>query len=191
MSKRQKELLIKKYEEELGKMLSDADIHRNLGEGKVMKYSELANYNDINELLPNDKDFKIVLTEQQPNSGHWCCLMKYGKGGNIIEWFDPYGVKPDGQFRYINTITKHFLGQSGNPLTKLLKETKRKDQKVYYNKRRFQVIDDRINTCGRWCIARVLAMLVGYELDDFINKVDEKCEETGKPPDILVCDWIK
>jgi len=34
-------------------------------------------------------------------------------------------------------------------------------------------------------------MLVGYELDDFINKVDEKCEETGKPPDILVCDWIK
>jgi hypothetical protein len=72
----------------------------------------------------------------------------------------------------------------------MLKEGKRKDQKVFYNKRRFQIIDDRINTCGRWCVARVLAMLVGYELDDFINKVDEKCEETGKPPDILVCDWI-
>jgi hypothetical protein len=191
MSKRQKEMLIDKYEKELGKMLSDADIHRNLGEGKVMKYSELAEYRDINDLLPNDKDFKIILTEQQTNSGHWCALLKYGKNGNILEWWDPYGVKPDGQFRYINTITKHLLGQGGNPLTKLLKETKRKDQKVYYNKRRFQIIDDRINTCGRWCVARVLAMLVGYELDDFINKVDEKCEETGKPPDILVCDWIK
>jgi len=31
---------------------------------------------------------------------------------------------------------------------------------------------------------------VGYELDDFIQKVDDKVEETGKPPDILACDWI-
>lgn len=191
MNKKQKEALIKKYEEELKQMMSDADIHRYLGAGKVMKYSELANYDDINDLLPEDKDFKVILTEQQYNQGHWCCLLKYGKGGNIIEWWDSYGVKPDGQFRYINTISKHLLGQAGNPLTKLLKNTKQPNQNVYYNKRRFQTIDDNVNTCGRWCIARVLAMLVGYELDDFINKVDEKCEESGKPPDILVCDWIK
>lgn len=189
MSKKQKELLIKKYEAELGKMFSDADIHRHLGADKVMKYSELSSYNDIDELLPADKDFKVILTEQQVNQGHWCCIMRYK---NIYEWFDGYGVKFDGQFRYINTITKHLLGQGGNPLTKLLKDaTKKQGKKVYYNKRRFQVIDDNINTCGRWCVARILAMLVGYELDDFINKVDEKCEETGKPPDILVCDWIK
>ena len=190
MSKKSKDALIKKYETELATMMSDADIHRHLGAGKVLKYSELAEYRDINDLLPNDKDFKVILTEQQVNQGHWCCLLKYGKNGNIIEWFDPYGVKPDGQFRYINTISKHLLGQGGNPLTKLLKN-KQPNQNVYYNKRRFQVIDDNINTCGRWCIARILAMLVGYELDDFINKVDDKCEETGKPPDILVCDWIK
>ena len=191
MSKKAKDALIKKYEEELGKMMSDADIYRHLGANRVMKYSELANYDDINDLLPNDKDFKVILTEQKVNQGHWCCIMKYGKGGNTICWFDPYGVRPDGQFRYINTISKHLLGQGGNPLTKLLKHTKQPNQKVFYNKRRFQVIDDRINTCGRWCIACILAMLVGYELDDFINKVDEKCEDTGKPPDILVCDWIK
>jgi len=33
-------------------------------------------------------------------------------------------------------------------------------------------------------------MRIGWELDDFINKVDEKMDETGKPSDILVCDWI-
>lgn len=191
MSRKQKDALIKRYEEELKKMMSDADINRNLGEGKIIKYSELVNYDSINDLLPNSKDFKIVLTEQEHNSGHWCAVMKYGKDGNVIEWWDPYGVKPDGQFRYIDTIKKHLLGQGGNPLTKLLTNTKDKNQKVYYNKRRFQVLDDNINTCGRWCIARVLAMQVGYELDDFINKVDEKIEETGKPADILVCDWIK
>jgi hypothetical protein len=34
-------------------------------------------------------------------------------------------------------------------------------------------------------------MKLGWELDDFINKVDEKSSETGKPSDILVVDWIK
>jgi hypothetical protein len=34
-------------------------------------------------------------------------------------------------------------------------------------------------------------MKMGYELDDFIQKVEDKCEETGKPSDIIVCDWIK
>lgn len=188
MSKKQKEMLIKKYESELARMMSDADIHRHLGAGKVLKYSELANYNDINELLPNNKDFKVILVESSVNQGHWVCVMKYN---NILEYFSSYGTQPQYDFKFIPPMVKHLLGQGGNLLINLLKNTKQKDQKVYYNKKRFQVIDDGINTCGRWCIARILAMLVGYELDDFINKVDEKCEETGKPPDILVCDWIK
>lgn len=192
MSRKQKDMLIKMYEEELKRMMSDADMNRYFGEGKVIKYSDLVNYDSINDLLQTNKDFRIILTEQEKNSGHWCAVMKYGKGdGNVIEWFDPYGVKPDGQFRYIDTIKKHMLGQAGNPLTKLLTNTKDSNQAVFYNKRRFQVIDDNINTCGRWCIARVLAMQVGYELDDFINKVDEKIEETGKPADILAVDWIR
>jgi hypothetical protein len=34
-------------------------------------------------------------------------------------------------------------------------------------------------------------MKLGFELDDFINKVQSKKEETQKPTDILICDWIK
>jgi hypothetical protein len=185
--KSKKENLIQKYEMELARMMSDGDIERYLGPHTVIKYSDLVNYKNINELLPNDTDFKVILTEQELNSGHWCCLLKYK---NIIEWFDSYGMRPDGQFTYINNITKHLLGQGGNPLTKLLKNGKRKDQKVFYNKRRFQVTDNNINTCGRWCVARILAMRVGYELDDFIEKVDDKMAETKKPSDVLVVDWI-
>lgn len=191
MSKLKKEKTLEHYKMMLNKMIDDTDIGRYFGEdarqNKIVKYSDLKNYQSINQLLPEDTDFRIILTESKPNCGHWTCVMKYK---NILEWFDSYGVKPDGEFRYINKMVRTMLGQDGNVLTKLLKETKTPDQKVYYNKRRFQNGADGVNTCGRWCIARILAMRIGYELDDFINKVDEKCEETGKPPDILVCDWI-
>jgi hypothetical protein len=113
-------------------------------------------------------------------------VLKYG---DIIEWFNSYGTAPEYDFKFIPSFTKHLLGQGGNLLTKLLK-TKRKDQKLYYNKKKLQQIADGVNTCGRHCIARILAMLVGYELDEFIQKIEDKVEETGKPPDILVIDWI-
>lgn len=185
MSKQAKEKLIKHYETELKKMFSDADFTRYFGDGKVIKYSDLSNYPTINDLLPNNKDFKIILIESQYNSGHWVCVMKYN---NIIEFFNSYATKPEYDFKFIPTFTKHLLGQGGNLLTKLLK-TKDKGQKVYYNKKKLQQINDHVNTCGRHVICRILAMLVGYELDEYINKVEEKMEETGKPADILVVDW--
>lgn len=181
-----KKQVIEHYEKELAKMISDSDFERYLGAGKVIKYSDLANYSNINELLPNDKDFRVILIESQYQVGHWVAILKYG---NIIEWWNSYGTKPEYDFKFISNTIKHLLGQGGNLLTKLL-NTRGKDQQLYYNKKKCQKIVEGVNTCGRWCIARILAMLVGYELDDFIKKVEDKSEETGKPPDILVCDWI-
>jgi hypothetical protein len=127
------------------------------------------------------------LIESQSNQGHFACILKYG---DILEWFNPYGTKMEYDFKFIPNFTKHLLGQGGNLLTKILK-TKDKSQKIYYNKKKLQKIADGVNTCGRWCVARCLAMKIGYELDDFIRKVEDKVEETGKPSDLLVIDWIK
>lgn len=175
------------YLKELEKMFSNDDIDRWLGAGHIIKYSELDNYETINDLLPNDKDFKVILIESSYNSGHWIAVMKYG---NIIEYFNSYGTKPGYDFKFIPTAVRNALGQGGNLLSNLLK-TKSKGQKVYYNKKKLQKISDQINTCGRHVIARILAMKIGYELDDYINKIETKMEETGKPSDILICDWIK
>jgi len=190
MSKLGKEKQMNYYKGMLEKMIDDTDITRWLGDeakNKIVKYSELKNYRTINDLLPEATDYRIILTESKPNCGHWCCVLKYK---DILEWFDSYGVKPDGEFKYIPKIMRKMLGQEGNILSKLLTKTKNSNQKVYYNKKRLQSGADGVNTCGRWCLARILSMRVGYELDDFIDKVDEKSEETGKPPDILACDWI-
>ena len=53
-----------------------------------IEYKDLKNYTSIDELLPNDKDFAVLLYESQPNSGHWTALLKYD---NDIELFDSYG----------------------------------------------------------------------------------------------------
>jgi hypothetical protein len=113
--------------------------------------------------------------------------MKYK---NILEFFNSFGTAPEYDFKFIPTRIKHLLGQGGCLLSKLLR-TKSPEQQIYYNKKRCQQINDDVSTCGRWCIARILSMKMGYELDEFIQKVEDKEEETGKPPDILVCDWIK
>jgi hypothetical protein len=187
MSKQFNQEKIKEYyKKELAKMFSNEDIERNLGQNCIIKYSELADYNTINDLLPNDNDFKIILIESKMNTGHWCTVMKYK---NIIEYFNSYGTVMGYDFKFISKFAMRMLGQSENLLTKLLL-TKNKGQKIYYNKKKLQQNNDGVNTCGRHVVARVLAMKCGYELDEYIAKVEEKVEETKKPIDILVVDWI-
>lgn len=188
MSKIQKERLINYYKEAMAKMMSDLDFKRNFGEDvPIIKYSELENYNNINDLLPKKGDFVIILTETKKNEGHWCCMMR---GKDSFEWFDSYGEHPTGELNFIPIFVKKMLNQNSYQLIRLLK-TIPKDMKLEYNSNKLQVLKDGINTCGRWCIARIHCFRMGYTLEDFLNKVIDKSDETGKPPDVLMCDWIK
>ena len=119
MDKQQKKV-VKPTKEELAKMITGEFIDRYLHEGstKIIKYSELGKYyNDtVEELLPIDNDYRIILIEQNYNSGHWCCIMRYGK---TIEWFDPYGIKPPNELNFISTIKNKMLGQNKKTLLNL------------------------------------------------------------------------
>lgn len=189
-NQKEKNKLIEHYQKSLRTMINDKDFTRYFGvdvENKILKYSQLANYQTINELLPEDKDFRIILTESKSNEGHWCCILKYN---NVIEWFDSYGCRPDGELSFISKTMKLLLGENKHYLSRLL-NTKLSNQNVIYNKTRFQVLDDGINTCGKWTILRILMMKFGYNLNEFVDFMKRQQEETGKPYDILVCDWIK
>jgi len=187
-----KESLIKHYKVALNTMINDLDFKRFFGaenDYKVMKYSELANFQDINDLLSDKNDYRIILTETKPNVGHWCALLKYG---DTLEWFDPYGGKsgvPDGELHFISLAMRSMLGQLRPLLSNLLK-TKRPTQQVVYNKDKLQSLNEMVSTCGKWCICRVMMMKIGYNLPDFVDFVMRHSKETGKPTDILVCDWI-
>ena len=58
--------------------LTDSDIETYLGKKvNIINFSELKNYNHIDELLPDDKSYVIILIEQDKNTGHWIALMRY------------------------------------------------------------------------------------------------------------------
>ena len=67
---------------------------------KVVKFSDLENYKDIYQLLPEWEDYRIILIEQKPRMGHWVCLTRRK---DIFRFFDSYRYNP---FQNLNFISK-------------------------------------------------------------------------------------
>ena len=177
---------INHYKTELSRMISDADFKDVFGlDIKIVKYSELKEYKTFYDLLPEPCSFVIVLTESRENSGHWCCLFR--TKNDEIYWMDPYGVKPDGELKFIPERMKIMLGQTTNELQRLIKTVPK--GKFHYLKKRIQSMTDGINTCGRWTMVFIKLCLFGFSIGEIIDFIETKAREKGRPPDILCVDW--
>jgi len=182
----EKEKVIEKYKRELKKMVSEDDFIRNFGldaKEKIMKYSELENYNNIDELIPLLDDFRILLLESEPSVGHWVCLIRKG---DTLEFFDSYGKTHKGELKYIPKFINKMLNQPENYLTRIMKSSKN----PIFSTLKLQSDNPDVCTCGRHCIARILCGKAGYNLDDYEKLVKKECKNREMPPDILVCHWI-
>lgn len=143
----------------MDKSLSDNDILNFLPNCKIIKYNELSNYDNINNLL-NSSKFIIILYETKMNYGHWCCIFLNNK--NNIEFFDSYGCIPDLQLKYIPTVFRKQNNELFPHLTWLLINC---NNKIEYNNYKFQKNKKGINTCGRWCVVRCI--LSDLNIDEF------------------------
>ncbi len=145
----------------LGYALGDDDIKEVLPDAKIMDYEQLRDYNSIDELLPNNGDYVILLYEHQQNSGHWCLVMKLN---DRIEFFCSYGTPPDGQLKWVDYNIRKEL-KSDVPHLSYLFDTCPYD--VVYNDVPFQGKDESIATCGKYCVVRVLTAKDGLPLEEF------------------------
>jgi hypothetical protein len=177
-----------KMKTKLATMISDKDYNTYFTDAsqKLLKYSQLENINDINELLPEEKDYRIILTENKQNSGHWCAITRIN---DVYTWFDSYGEKPDGELKYISAIMNKVLGQDKKHLSRILK-TIREPNQIFYNETKYQKLKDGINTCGRWCICFLLLHHIGYDLEEFKEFITLNCKKYNMPPDILICHFF-
>ena len=179
---------IKKYKKLLSYMFSEPDIARYFDiKGKILKFSELSKYNNIQELLPNDKDFKFILTETEPNTGHWCVLLN--SKGKII-WYDSYAIIGDGELKFIPRLMNKLLHQTTHPIHRLFKQAKKDGFQTEYNTFKYQSESDDVCTCGRWCVLAVLLMNLNYSLKEMQEFVERWSYEKSMPFDILVVNWI-
>ena len=140
--------------------LSDSDLEKYLGkevQQNIITYSDLAKYQDFDQILPHHKSYKIILIEYKKNSGHWICILRYN---NTIEIFNSFGTKHDKDDFVNSKEINKYLGQSALYLNKLIeKEIDDGIFRLVYNKIRFQKKSVKVNTCGRHVVNRIICLL--------------------------------
>ena len=176
----------KKLDKLMEEYTSDTELERFFGRNfkkNILKYSDIEDYKDIDELLPGIRNFKIILLESTYNSGHWVCILKYN---NTIEYFNSYGVKPSKELDYNTELVNKQLDQDTKYLNILLNGAINK-YNIIYNKRKFQQVDPKIATCGNWCIIRgIMFKKANMDLYRFIRFIDEATENLNLNGDQLV-----
>lgn len=161
--------------------MSDKLIRKYLPNCKILKYNEFKKFKNLNQIIPNNKDYIIILYETSPNSGHWCCLMNYDDN---YEYFDSYGKEPSNPLSWNNPNVNIMLGQD-KPYLNYLIESSNKD--TYYNDIDYQSTKNDINTCGRHCIFRILCMLKkNYNLKQYYKFMKSLKNKSNEQYDSIV-----
>ena len=159
--------------------LSDGMVRQCLGgDTKIVKYSELKQYNHIYDLLPTINSFAVILLEDDINSGHWCAVMRLPAG---LYYFNSYGSRYDLDISVIPLCIRKILNESKPEFKRLLG-----DLDMDYNKTNFQ--GSKSQVCGRYCcLVITYCCMMGYSASDFNEfLVDKKKELKMKSYDEVV-----
>lgn len=162
--------------------MSDALIKAYLPNVRIVTSNELNSYTNIEDLLPHNNTFFILLYERTPNNGHWTCVTR---NNNEISYFDSYGKEPD---YAIEHWFKNNKQQQIKYLSHLLDKTK---MNVYYNDFDYQAQDGEISTCGRHVILFIIANTKKkMDLEQYCSFMKKMKNETGFSFDKLVSFFI-
>ena len=168
--------------DKLDEPLSDDKVRQALGDAtRILKYSELKNYDTISDLLPKINDFVIILLEEDVNRGHWTALMKPHDG---YYYFNSYGQKYDTDISVIPLCIRRILQEDKREITRLLD-----GHPCDWNRTKLQ--GERSQVCGRWCILAItMCVFMGYSPADFIEFLKEKTKLLNKTYDQLVVSFV-
>lgn len=163
-----------KIKELMKKPLSGDDVMKIAGnKSKVLTYPQLSKYQTIDEVLGKDGT-AIILYQTSNNYGHWVGLLKRG---NRIEIFDPIGVKPDDELKFINKHYRKVSNQHHPHLSYLLYNS---PYAIEYNHDKLQKDDKNVSTCGRHVGLRIRSKNIP------LTKYVKSIKESGMDTDYLV-----
>jgi hypothetical protein len=166
--------------------LSDDDIRKILGKDiSIVIYDQLKHTKNIDDIFDKKGRCILLYQNQSPTSGHWVCLLKKK---DHIEYFDSYGEKMDDMLKEIPKDLKIRTNAENPYLTRLLKSS---GLPVVYNKYQYQRDGGDVNSCGRWCIAR---LLYGSKDNNYFRKVVDIANKRGMTNDdfvsALTSNWL-
>jgi hypothetical protein len=173
-------------EEIIEEPMDDTDIRAYYPNAKIMRYSDLAKYKSITQLLPKDKSYAFILYQHAPNNGHWTLLMRYG---DTIEFFCSYGSQIDAPLKWTNPKDRRLLGEAVPYLTNLLKN--QNEFKVVHNPVQYQSKGSDKATCGAHDVMRLSQMLNhGQDLSDYYDYMTKIKKESGLSYDEIVANFV-
>jgi hypothetical protein len=142
-------------------------------DAKVMKYTELYDYDSVEELFKDTRKVIILYLMINDSVGHWTTLFLNQDG---INFFDPYGVPPDYELELLSKTKRKQLDQEQDYLKNMLKP-----YKVIFNNITYQRLGTM--TCGCFVSHR----LFYSHLND--TQYFSIFADSHKKPDELVADW--
>ena len=167
------------------KPLSDDDLKTILGKDlKIVMYPDLVKYSTIDELLPNNNDFCVILVIEDENKflieGHWTALLKYD---GMYEFFDPYANPVDYDLiHWLDKAKRAQLKENVRYLTYLLK-----GKTHIHNRVKYDVLRKGVNTCGSHCCYRIYKFINNHmSLADYQKHMNELSKMYGITYDKIV-----
>lgn len=156
----------------IGKSLSNDEILKSLeNKANLISYTDAHKYKTLDSLLGR-YGACVILYETKKLYGHWCCIFKLNN--KCVEFFDPYGIMPDSELKFINKEYQKESRQDFPYLTKLMIDS---PYILSYNHHRFQEYKKGVNSCGRWVVCRLLFRFL--DLDRFIAIFGKKRKYTS------------
>lgn len=155
---------------------SDANI-KSICKGKVnvMTVKAAVQKGSIDEVF-GPHGAAVLLFETEPDYGHWVALIRVDD--DTVEWFDSYGIEPNGELKMIPRDFAKESKQDAPYLTDMIE--KGGYTTVLWNQTPLQKHGEDVSTCGRWASLRVAFKHLA--LEDFIRLFLRQ----KQPPDMIV-----
>jgi hypothetical protein len=148
-----------------------------IADDDILKYRELSKFNTIDDLLPNNGDFKIIFLDWGSAIGHWVCLLKIN---NKFEYFNSFGCRYDLDLNVLTRCMKRILGEDTAQITRLLGKNK-----CSFSKYRYQ--GKKSNSCGRYIISRIQCLQIGINNEEYHEYMINLRDKYEIPFDLISC----
>jgi hypothetical protein len=150
MRDRMEEQVINDLEQNISEKMNGDELIKLLNNTcDITPYSRIKQYRNVDEMLGNYKQ-TIILYEYEPRSGHWVVLYRNNK--NKLCFYDSLGNKVD----ELNKDINKFRSNMGIPLVNNDLKNLIGFEKVINNTTEIQEDSEEVNTCGCYCVARLL-----------------------------------
>ena len=132
--------------------LNSDDLNVLLPGVPIFTYPELRGKR-LEDILSTCGKVVILFLTTGISMGHWICVFR--RGADELHFFDSYGLRPDGERKWLSHDKLVQLNEADPIVSNLFKEAHNRGLDCWYSETAFQNARDESETCGRHVAVRL------------------------------------